>query len=76
VKDKVSSFGYDLNIEAARKIVDKVGAKPEILAKELKKLMTYAGKVNKITESMVEDLIGEIKVESAFLLTEALKKKK
>jgi len=38
--------------------------------------MTYAGKVNKITESMVEDLIGEIKVESAFLLTEALKKKK
>ena len=76
VKNRVSSFGYDLSLEAARKIVDKVGAKPAILAKELEKLMTYAGKENKITESMVEDLIGEIKMENAFLLTEALKNKK
>lgn len=38
--------------------------------------MTYAGKENKITESMVGELVGEMKMENAFLLTEALKEKK
>ena len=57
-------------------MVDRVGAKPGILAKELEKVMTYAGKENKITESMVGELVGEMKMENAFLLTEALKEKK
>ena len=76
VKSRARSFGYNLSSEAARKMVDRVGAKPGILAKELEKVMTYAGKENKITESMVGELVGEMKMENAFLLTEALKEKK
>ena len=76
VKCRAKSFGYNLSSEAARKMVDRVGAKPGILAKELEKVMTYAGKENKITESMVGELVGEMKMENAFLLTEALKAKK
>jgi DNA polymerase-3 subunit delta len=65
-----------LSSEAARKIVGRIGAKPGILAKELEKVITYAGKEKKITEFMVGELVGEIKTENAFLLTEALKGKK
>ena len=76
VKQRARSFGYDLSSEAARKMVGRIGAKPGILAKELEKAMAYAGRENKITESMVGDLVGDMKVENAFLLTEALKEKK
>ncbi len=76
VKHRARSFGYDLSSGAARKMVDRIGAKPGILAKELEKAMAYAGRENKITESMVGDLVGDIKVETAFSLTEALKEKK
>ena len=76
VKGRATSFGYNLNTEAARKMVDSVGAKPGILAKELEKVMTYAGKENRISETMVAEVVGEIKTENAFLLTEALKEKK
>ena len=75
-KHRARSFGYDLSSGAARKMVDRIGAKPGILAKELEKAMAYAGRENKITESMVGDLVGDIKVENAFSLTEALKEKK
>jgi len=76
VKGRATSFGYNLNTEAARKMVDSVGAKPGILAKELEKVMTYAGKEGRISETMVAEVVGEIKTENAFLLTEALKEKK
>ena len=76
VKHRARSFDYDLSSEAARKMVGRIGAKPGILAKELEKAMAYAGRENKITESMVGDLVGDMKVENAFSLTEALKEKK
>jgi DNA polymerase-3 subunit delta len=76
VKRRARSLGYELRVEAARKMVERVGAKPGILAKELEKVITYAGKVQTITESMVGELVGEIKMENAFGLTEALKEKK
>jgi len=76
VKGRATSFGYNLNTEAARKMVDSVGAKPGILAKEFEKVMTYAGKESRISETMVAEVVGEIKTENAFLLTEALKEKK
>ena len=76
VKHRARSFGYDLSSGAARKMVGRIGAKPGILAKELEKAMAYAGRENKITESMVGDLVGDMKVENAFSLTEALKEKK
>lgn len=75
-KLRARSLGYELCPEAARKIVERVGAKPGILAKELEKVITYAGKIKTITESMVGELVGEIKMENAFALTEALKGKR
>ena len=76
VKHRARSFGYDLSLVAARKMVGRIGAKPGILVKELEKVMAYAGRENKITESMVGELVGEMKTDNAFLLTEALKEKK
>ena len=76
VKRRASSLGYELRMEAARKMVERVGAKPGILAKELEKVITYAGRIKTITESMVGELVGEIKMENVFALTEALKEKK
>jgi len=75
VKHRARSFGYDMSSGTARKMVGRIGAKPGILAKELEKAMAYAGRENKITESMVGDLVGDMKVENAFSLTEALKEK-
>jgi DNA polymerase III delta subunit len=76
VKHRARSFGYYLSLEAARKMVGRIGAKPGILVKELEKLMAYAGRENKITESMVGELVEDMKTENAFLLTEALQEKK
>jgi DNA polymerase-3 subunit delta len=75
VKRRARSFDYDLSSEAARKMVGRIGAKLGILTKELEKATTYAGRENKITASMVGDLVGDMKVENAFSLTEALKEK-
>jgi DNA polymerase-3 subunit delta len=76
VKGRARSFGYELSSEAARKMVDRVGAKPGILVKELEKVMTFAGKEKRISESMVAEVVGEIKTEDAFLFMDALKEKK
>ncbi len=51
VKHRARSFGYELSVEAARKMVGRIGAKPGILAKELEKVMIYAGKEKKISYS-------------------------
>ncbi len=75
VKGRARSFGYNLSSEAARKMIDRVGAKPGILAKELEKVITYAGKESVIADSMVAEVVGEIKTENAFLLTEAITEK-
>ena len=65
-----------MQAEAARKMVERVGAKPGILAKELEKVITYAGKTKTVTGSMVGELVGEIKMENAFALTGRLLKKR
>ena len=71
LKRRARSLGYELQAEAARKMVERVGAKPGILAKELEKVITYAGKTKTVTGSMVGELVGEIKMENAFALTES-----
>jgi DNA polymerase-3 subunit delta len=76
VKQRARSFGYDLSLVAARKMVGRVGAKPGILVKELEKVMAYAGRQKKSTESMVGELVGDMKTENAFWLREAIKGKK
>ena len=69
LKRRARSLGYELQAEAARKMVERVGVKPGILAKELEKVITYAGKTKTVTGSMVGELVGEIKMENAFALT-------
>ncbi|KMP10425.1 DNA polymerase III subunit delta [Candidatus Nitromaritima sp. SCGC AAA799-A02] len=76
VKRRARSMGYELKPEAARKMVERVGPKLGILAQELEKVITYAGKSKTVTGAMVGELVGEIKMENAFALTEALKEKK
>jgi DNA polymerase III subunit delta len=76
LKRRSKSFGYELSLDAAQKMVNNIGAKPGILAKELEKVMNYAGKEKKIIGSMVGELVGEIKMENAFALTEAIKMKR
>ncbi|MCH8157853.1 MAG: DNA polymerase III subunit delta [Nitrospinae bacterium] len=76
VKRRSRSLGYELQADAARKMVERVGPKPGILAQELEKVITYAGKSTTITGAMVGELVGEIKMENAFALTEALKERK
>lgn len=76
MKRRARFLGYELKTEAARKMVERVGAKPGIIVKELEKIITYAGKVKTISESMVGELVGEIKMENAFALSEAPKEKK
>jgi DNA polymerase-3 subunit delta len=76
VKRRARSMGYELQVEAARKMVDRVGPKPGILAQELEKVITYAGKSKTVSGEMVAELVGETKMENAFALIEALKERR
>ncbi len=76
LKKRAKSEGYTLSPDAARMMVDRIGAKPGILASELEKLLTYAGENRTVSEDSVAEVVGDIKLEDAFALTEALKEKK
>lgn len=75
IQKRAQSMGYNLSPGAARMMIGRVGAKPGILATELDKLLTYAGENRSVTESEVAGVVGEIKIENAFALTEAVKEK-
>ena len=66
---------YSLSSDAARFLVNRVGARPGILAKELEKTLLYAGANKSILEKDVAEVVGESKTENVFALTEALKTK-
>ena len=67
--------GYSLSADAARFLVNRVGARPGILAKELEKTLLYAGKNISVSEQDVSEVVGENKLENVFALTDALKAK-
>jgi DNA polymerase III subunit delta len=67
--------GYSLSSDAARFLVNRVGPRPGILAKELEKTLTYAGKNKSASERDVAEVVGESKLENVFALTDALKTK-
>jgi len=75
IRKRAQPMGYTLSAEAARMLVNRVGAKPGILAMELDKLLTYCGKKKKVSEDDVLQVIGDIRLENPFALTEALKNK-
>jgi len=75
IKKRAEALGYNLSPDAARQMVEKTGPKPGILAVELEKLMTYAGQDRSISDKEVLAVVGDIKQENPFALTEALKTK-
>ena len=75
IKKRAQSFGYTLSPDAARQMVERTGPKPGILASELEKVMTYVGKARSISDQEVLAMVGDIKLQNPFALTEALKDK-
>ncbi len=75
ISNRATALGYALSPDAARKMIEKTGAKPGVLARELDKLMTYAGKDRSISDKEVLAMVGDIRQENPFALTEALKEK-
>jgi len=76
LKKRAKGKGYGLSRSAANLIVSRVGNRPGILAQELEKTLVYAGNNKNVGEEDVAQLVGEIKMESAFILIDALKEKK
>lgn len=75
IKKRAKSLGYNLSADAARRMVERTGLKPGLLAAELEKVTTYAGKNASISEADVMEMVGDVKLENAFALTEALKER-
>ena len=75
IKKRALALGYNLSPDAARQMVEQTGPKPGILAVELDKVMTYAGTNRSISDREVLAVVGDIKQENPFALTEALKEK-
>jgi DNA polymerase III subunit delta len=76
LKKRAQEKGYTLSPSAANLIVERVGNRPGILAQELEKTLIYAGEKKAVSEEDVAQLVGELKMESAFMLIDALKEKK
>lgn len=75
IKKRAATLGYTLASEAARLMVDRIGAKPGLLASELEKIAAFAGNEKNIDEAMVAEMTGHVKLENVFGLTDALKNK-
>lgn len=75
IRKRAEEKSYSLSSDAARFLVNRVGARPGILAKELEKTLLYAGKNKSVSERNVAEVVGESKLENVFALTDALKTK-
>ena len=75
LRKRAEESGYSLSSDAARFLVNRVGGRPGILAKELEKTLLYAGANKSISERDVAEVVGESKLENVFALTDALKTK-
>ena len=75
LRKRAEEAGYSLSSDAARFLINRVGPRPGILAKELEKTLLYAGKNKSVSEKAVSEVVGESKLENVFALTNALKTK-
>ena len=75
LKNRAKESKRTLSAGAARLMVERVGLKPGLLAGELEKVITFAGKVQSIDEQAVMAVVGETRLENVFDLTDALKAK-
>lgn len=75
LRKRAEGKSYSLSSAAASFLVNRVGARPGVLAKELDKTLLYAGKNKSVSERDVAEVVGESKLENVFALTDALKTK-
>ncbi|TDJ51758.1 MAG: DNA polymerase III subunit delta [Nitrospina sp.] len=75
LKNRAKESKRTLTAGAARLMVERVGLKPGLLAGELEKVITFAGKTQSIDEQAVMAVVGETRLENVFDLTDALKAK-
>lgn len=75
LRSRAKGLGRTLSPGAARLMVERVGLKPGLLAGELDKVITFAGKEKSIDEPTVMEVVGETRLEKIFDLTDALKTK-
>ena len=75
LRKRAEEAGYSLSSDAARFLINRVGPRPGILAKELEKTLLYVGKNQSVSERDVAEVVGESKLEKVFALTDALKTK-
>ena len=75
LKNRAKESKRTLTAGAARLMVERMGLKPGLLAGELDKVITFAGKVQSIDEQAVMAVVGETRLENVFDLTDALKAK-
>lgn len=75
LRNRAKDTGYSLSSDAARFMLNRVGARPGILAKELEKTLLFAGENKSVSERDVAEVVGESKLENVFALTDALKTK-
>ena len=75
VQERARGEGYSMSMNAARGLVNRVGARPGVLAQELDKTLMYVGKNKEVSEKDVQEVVGETRLETVFSLTDALKNK-
>jgi DNA polymerase III subunit delta len=75
VLDTASAQGVKVEADAARELVDALGADMMMIASELEKLMLYAGERKRITLGEVEAMILAAKQRSLYELTDAISAK-
>ena len=75
LRNRAKESGRTLTTDAARLMVERVGPKPGLLASELEKVITFAGKVKSIDEQAVREVVGETRQEDWFAITNALQSK-
>jgi DNA polymerase-3 subunit delta len=75
LKNRAKESERTLTTGAARLMVERVGPKPGLLAGELEKVITFAGKTKSLDEQAVMEVVGETRLEKIFDLTDALKAK-
>ena len=75
LRNRAKESGRTLSTGAARLMIERVGLKPGLLAGELEKVVTFAGKAKSIDEKAVMEVVGETRQEDWFAITNALQSK-
>ena len=68
--------GYSMSKDVAQSLVNRVGARPGVLVKELEKTLLYAGKNKSISMQDVTEIIGDTAAAENFGLIKAFQDKK